>query len=175
MSTEQEHYVIDANVFIAAKRIYYGLDFCPGYWQALIWHHQHGRLCSIDKVQSEIEHGADDLWEWVKNELGNSAFASTSSPDVITAYSDMAAWVMAQPQFLDYAKNEFQQVADGWLAAYAKSRGAVLVTLEVFDPVVRKKVPLPNVCRAFDVECITPFEMLRRLDVKLTWQPPAIA
>ena len=53
-------------------------------------------------------------------------------------------------------------LADGWLAAYAKTHDCAVVTLEDFDPVIRKKVPLPNVCRAFDVEPITPFEMLRR-------------
>ena len=30
MSTELEHYVLDANVFIQAKRKFYGLDFCTG-------------------------------------------------------------------------------------------------------------------------------------------------
>ena len=70
------------------------------------------------------------------------------------------------------AKDQFQQVADGWLAAYAKANGYVVVTLEEFDPMIRKKVPLPNLCRAFDLECITPFEMLRRLIVQLSWQPP---
>jgi len=59
------------------------------------------------------------------------------------------------------------------LAAYAKASGGVVVTLEEFDPVIRKRVPLPNVCRAFDVEPITPFEMLRRLNVQLSWQAPA--
>jgi hypothetical protein len=29
-----------------------------------------------------------------------------------------------------------------------------------------------NVCHAFDVECISPFEMLRRLGVQLDWIPP---
>ncbi len=172
MSTEIQHYVLDANAFIQAKRKFYGLDFCPGYWQALIWHHQQRKLCSIDKVQHELKQGADELWQWAQNELGDAAFASTSTSDVTEAYSEMVAWVMAQTQFLDYAKYEFQSVADGWLAAYAKAKGAVVVTLEVPDPVIRKKVPLPNVCDAFDVEYITPFQMLRRLNVQFSWQPP---
>jgi len=33
------------------------------------------------------------------------------------------------------------------------------------------RVPLVNVCRAFDLGTITPFQLLRRLDVKLDWQP----
>lgn len=58
-------------------------------------------------------------------------------------------------------------------AAYAKATGRVLVTLEEHKPDAKSKVPLVNVCRAFNVETITPFEMLRRLDIRLTWQPPA--
>lgn len=173
MSAIPEKYVLDANAFIQAKRRFYGLDFCPGYWSTLIWHQQQGRLCSIDKVQVELLRGADDLAEWVEQQFGAAAFADTSNAEVAAVYAQMLAWVMAQPQFLEPAKVEFQQVADGWLAAYANVSGRVLVTLEQYDAVRRNKVPLVNVCRAFDVLTITPFELLRQLDVKLNWQPAA--
>ena len=173
MSAIPEKYVLDANAFIQAKRRFYGLDFCPGYWSTLIWHQQQGRLCSIDKVQDELLRGADDLAQWTGQQFGAAAFSATSTPEVAAVYSQMLAWVVAQPHFLESARTEFQQVADGWLAAYAKAKGYVLVTLEEYDPLRRNKVPLVNVCRAFDVETITPFELLRRLDVKLEWQPSA--
>lgn len=173
MSTKPERYVLDANAFIQAKRKFYGLDFCLGYWATLIWHQQQGRLCSIEKVQDEILRGADDLAAWVEQKFGAAAFANTSTPEVAGVYSQMLAWVMAQPHFLESARAEFQQVADGWLAAYAKASGCIVVTLEEYDPQRRNKVPLVNVCHAFDVETITPFEMLRRLNVKLNWQPPS--
>lgn len=172
MSTPPERYTLDANVFIQAKRKYYALDFCPGYWRALIWHQQQGRLCSIDKVRDEIMRGADDLAEWVERQFGTNAFAETSTPEIANAYSQMLAWVMAQTHFKESARTEFQQVADGWLAAYGKANGCAVVTLEIYDPHRGNKVPLVNVCRAFDVETITPFELLRRLRVKLDWQPP---
>jgi hypothetical protein len=172
VSTKQETYVLDANAFIQAKRKFYGLDFCPGYWCTLIWHQQRGRVCSIDKVQDEIARGADDLAAWVEQQFGPAAFAATSTPAIAGVYAQMLAWMMAQPHFQESARSEFQQVADGWLAAYAKASGCIVVTLEEYDPLRRNKVPLVNVCRAFDVETITPFELLRRLDVKLNWQPP---
>jgi len=172
MSAGQENYVLDANAFIQAKRRYYGLDFCPGYWETLVWHQRQGRLCSIDRVRDEILKGGDDLAKWIEGPFGAASFSDSSTPPVIQNYSQMLAWVMAQPQFLDPAKDEFQQVADGWVAAFAKANSRVVVTLEQFDPVIRKKVPLPNVCRAFDVETITPFEMLRRLNVQLNWPTP---
>ncbi len=173
MNTAPAKYVLDANAFIQAKRKFYGLDFCPGYWATLIWHERRGRLCSIDKVRDELLRGADELATWVEQQFGASAFADTSTPEIAAAYAQMLVWVMAQPHFLEAARAEFQQVADGWLAAYAKSAGAVVVTLEEYDPQRRNKVPLVNVCRAFDVETITPFELLRRLGVQLNWHPPA--
>lgn len=173
MSTPPITYVLDANAFIQAKRKFYGLDFCPGYWRTLIWHQQQGRICSIDKVRDEIMRGADDLATWVEQEFGSTGFATTSTAAVAEIYGQMLAWVMAQPHFHESARTEFQQVADGWLAAYAKAGGRIVVTLEEYDPLRRNKVPLVNLCRAFDVEPITPFELLRRLDVKLVWHPLA--
>lgn len=171
MSTPPERYVLDANAFIQAKRKFYGLDFCPGYWRALLWHQQQARLCSVDKVQDELLRGGDDLAQWVEQQFGVAACADTSTAAVAEVYAQMLAWVMAQPQFLDTARAEFQQVADGWLAAFAKADGWIVVTLEEYDPLRRNKVPLVNVCRAFDVQTITPFEMLRRIRIKLDWQP----
>ena len=60
MSTAPDRFVLDANAFIQAKRRFYGLDFCPGYWGTLIWHYQQGRICSIDKIRDEIMRGGDD-------------------------------------------------------------------------------------------------------------------
>jgi hypothetical protein len=173
MSAGPERYVLDANAFIQAKRRFYGFDFCPGYWRALIWHCQQGRLCSIDKIRDELMRGGDDLAQWVEQELMPNAFAGTSTPDVATVYAEMLGWVMAQPHYLPTARTEFQQVADGWLAAYAKAHRCIVVTLEEYDPLRRNRVPLVNVWRAFDVVTISPFEMLRRIDVQLKWQPPS--
>ena len=171
MSAAAERYVLDANAFIQAKRRFYGFDFCPGYWRALIWHQKQGRLCSIEKVREELKKGGDDLWLWAEKQFGRAAFDSASGPEVTGAYGEMLAWVMAQPQFQDAAKAKYQDVADGWLAAYGKANNCAVVTLEEYDSAIRRNVPVPNVCRAFDVECITPFEMLRRLKVQLSWQP----
>ena len=36
MSATPEKFVLDANVFIQAKRRFYAFDFCPGYWDMLL-------------------------------------------------------------------------------------------------------------------------------------------
>lgn len=172
MSNVPDKFALDANAFIQAKRRFYGLDFCPGYWGALIWHYQQGRICSIDKIRDEIVRGGDDLAEWVDQHFGAAAFADTGTTAVAEAYAQMLAWVMAQTHFHESARMEYQQVADGWLAAYGKASGCVVVTLEEYNPLRRNKVPLVNVCHAFGVETITPFDMLRQLEVKLEWTSP---
>jgi hypothetical protein len=35
-------YLLDANVFIQAKNLHYGFDFCPAFWQWLIERHAAG-------------------------------------------------------------------------------------------------------------------------------------
>lgn len=171
MSQSPENYVLDASVFIQAKRRFYPFEICPGYWDALRWYREAGRICSVDKVRDELARGSDALWDWAKDVFGETAFHDTAV--AMAEYSAMVAWVQGQSQFFPAAKAEFMAIADGWLAAYAKATGRVLVTLEEHKPDAKSKVPLVNVCRAFNVETITPFEMLRRLGVRLTWQPPA--
>jgi len=109
MSTDPERYVLDANTFIQAKRRFYGLDFCPGYWRTLIWHQQQGKVCSIDKVQDELLRGGDDLAQWVEHQFGTAAFADTATPAVAEVYAQMLTWVMAQPQFSIPPKRSFSR------------------------------------------------------------------
>ncbi|EQD26866.1 hypothetical protein B1B_19421, partial [mine drainage metagenome] len=54
-------YLLDANVFIQAKNLHYGLDFCPAFWEWLIENHAAGKVGSIDKVGDEIAVGSDEL------------------------------------------------------------------------------------------------------------------
>jgi hypothetical protein len=135
----------------------------------LVWHQRQGNLCGIDRVADELRRGDDELSRWTVESLGEAAFMPTNGAETVTRYTDLIRWVQAQTQFLDYAKEQFAQVADGWLVAYAKSTNGIVVTPEEFDPMVRRRVPIPNVCRAFDVDDFTPFEM-RRLNIRLTWE-----
>jgi len=75
-------------------------------------------------------------------------------------------WVQVRSQFSDAAKADFANGADGWLVAFAKSKGRIVVTHEVLDPNIRRKVPIPNVCNAFGVNYVDTFAMLRELGVR---------
>ena len=57
-------YLLDANVFIEAKRRHYGMDFCPAFWDWLLATNISGRVFSIEKVGDELRAGADELADW---------------------------------------------------------------------------------------------------------------
>jgi predicted nucleic acid-binding protein len=165
-------YVLDTSVFIQAFRQYYPFDICLGFWDCLLHHARSSRLVSIDRVHEEIRAGNDKLKEWATKSAPPPFFASTSNPAVVTQFSAMMRWVQDQSQFKQEAKAEFADVADGWVAAYAKAYKLTLVTQEVFAAEAKKKVPLPNVCVAFSVPCISTYDLLRALDVHFTWSLP---
>ncbi len=158
-------FIPDSNVFITAKNFYYAFDLAPAFWKNLIRLAGKGRILSIDYVKDELERGKDDLAHWAKNDFSD-AFISTAEEDVQESYREIMVWVQSQNQFSDAAKAEFARGADGWLIAYAKAKGCIAVTLEAFNPTIRRKVPIPNVCQAFDVPYVHTFDMLRSLGVQ---------
>lgn len=66
-------YLLDANVFIQAKNLHYGFDFCPAFWDWLTTQNQAGKVFSIEQVKNEINAGSDELSDWV-NKLDDSFF-----------------------------------------------------------------------------------------------------
>lgn len=160
-------FVLDADVFITAKNLYYAFDLAPGFWKSLINHAGNGRILSIDYVKKELEKGKDQLAQWAKNDFSH-AFISTDEEDVQESYREIMTWVQGQDQLSDAAKAEFARGADGWLVAYAKAKGCIVVTLETINPDIKRKVTIPNVCQAFSVQFVDTFEMLRRLGVQWT-------
>lgn len=161
-------FLLDANVFIEAYQRYYSFDIAPSFWDALRQKASEGLLVSIDRVHGEINgYGNDDeLKGWVCNE-GGACFMSTDSEDVIKAYAEVISWAMSQTQFDQAAKTEFATVADSWLIACAKAHNYILVTHEEYKPGVKRRIPIPNVCRALGIPYINTFEMMRRLGVRL--------
>jgi len=162
-------FLLDSSLFIEAYRRYYGLDICPGFWDCLLHHCIDQRLLSIDRVRDELKQGGGQLADW-STQTATGLFASSREPLVVAEYGNVMAWVYGSTQFLGQAKADFASGADGWLVAYARVHGRTLVTQEVYNQSVKKRVPLPNVCREFGVVTTHTFRMLRVLDVKFHWQ-----
>ena len=47
-------YLLDANVFISAKNLHYGLDFCPAFWDWIIANNASGGVFSTEKAGDEV-------------------------------------------------------------------------------------------------------------------------
>lgn len=159
-------YVLDANVFIEAARRYYAFDLVPNFWLTLARLGAAGNVATIDRVRNELLKGQDDLDAWIAANFAE-ATASTDHPEVIHSYKDIIIWVTGQDQYKDAAKAKFAGGADGWLVAYARCNDRIVVTHEQPHDNIRKGVPIPNVCNAFNVSYSNTFEMLRDLKIKL--------
>ncbi len=168
----QCRFVLDSDVFIAAKNSYYAFAICPGFWESLIHHHSESHICSIDRVRGELLAGqrTEDLVQWVRESLPAAFFRDTVSADVLQAYADIMLWVQRNSQYLDPAKAKFATEADGWLAAYAMVHESIVVTNEQPRPQSRSRILLPDVCDHFRVTYQNTFLMLKDLGVQYHWR-----
>lgn len=157
-------YILDTNVFIEASRRYYSFEFAKPFWTSLCDYGNKGVICSIDKVHDEIKNGDDALKEWAVNDF-HSCFQSTQQPDVLSAYANIVQWAQGQSQFLQRAKDVFMEDknADTWVLAFALAKSVKVVTHEVFSPEAQKRIPIPNVCQAFSIDCCDTFVLLKEL------------
>ena len=151
-------YLLDANVFIQAKNLHYGLDFCPAFWEWLTVHNAAGRVASIEKVGDEIEAGADELSTWAAQR--GAPFFLKPDAAILPALRSVSTWATGQ-HYDPAAVNTFLQVADYYLVAHALARGHTVVTHEIAST-SKKRIKIPDVCIGLGVKCMTPFEMLRR-------------
>lgn len=151
-------YLLDANIFIQAKNLHYGFDFCPAFWDWLIAQNAAGKVASIEKVGDELQAGGDSLSDWA-DQRGRIFFMP---PDhlVVPALGQVSAWATAQA-YQAAAVATFLQVADYWLVAHALAHGFTLVTHEVPSDSSRK-IKIPNACIGLGISCVSPYEMLRR-------------
>jgi len=150
-------YLLDANVFMSAKNLHYGLDFCPAFWEWLIHKGNTGAVFSIDKVADEIAAGGDDLSTWAADH-GSNLFRRTP-PSLAAQFGQVSTWATSQ-QFTPAAINTFLQAADFYLVAHALAGGHVLVTHET-PATSNARIKIPNACLGLGVRWMTPFQMLR--------------
>lgn len=159
-------YLLDANTLIEAKNRYYRMTVCPAYWSWVQRSQGTGIVSSIEPVGDELKRGNDELAEWAKDQAG--LFLPVSDDDTQQAFASVAAHVASQAGVMKAgALEEFLAGADPWLIAKAMAmKDAVVVTHEQFNPQIRRKYSIPNVCQHFGVLCIDTFELLSRTDAR---------
>lgn len=162
-------YLLDAGVFIEAKRRFYGLDFCPGYWDWLMREANAATIRSIERVADELGAQQDELSAWATT-LPNGFFLR---PDAAfsNAFQRVSQWALTS-NFQAAAYNEFFEVADSYLVAQALAGGHTVVTLE--KPATtpsRKKIKVPDACAGVGIKCMTPYALMRLQGVRLVLAP----
>ncbi|HJQ96596.1 MAG TPA: DUF4411 family protein [Acidimicrobiia bacterium] len=161
-------YVLDADVFIRAKNDYYSFELAPAFWEWLDRANASDTVRSVQRVREELLAGDDELADWVK---GRPAFFVTPDEATLAAITRVSEWANGSDRFEQAAKATFLDSADLFLIAHALVHSDGVVTHERSEPLRRSKIKIPEVCREFDVEVMTPFDMLRNEGVRFVLQP----
>lgn len=148
-------YLLDSDVFIQAKNLHYGFDFCPAFWGWLDREYASGLLASIEKVKDELKGVGDELADWAGE---RPDFFLAPDSQVLASLGAASEW--ATQSYDPAAVNTFLQVADYFLISHAHAHGFTVVTHERAAPLA-KKIKIPDACIGLGVKCVTPFEMLR--------------
>lgn len=161
-------YLLDANAFMEASRLYYSFKIAPGYWSWLVARFQAGQISSVEAVYDEITAGKDELVTWAKGgSLGG--FWLPDTEDSLASAADVATWATHEDRpFKQSAVDEFMASADLRLAAQAAALGATVVTRETSDPACKKRVKLPDAALALGVQCLQPFAVYEQLGLSLS-------
>jgi hypothetical protein len=127
-------YLLDANVFMSANRLHYGLDFCPAFWDWLIVMHRSAKLFSVERVADEIAAVDDELSKWAA--ALDDGFFIAPTEQTLGALGRVNQWVRQHThpdgtRYTPAALNQFAQSADFYLIAQALEAGHTLVTHEV--------------------------------------------
>lgn len=157
-------FLLDSNTFIEAKNRYYGMTFCPAYWDWLEKNYKTGNIASIDPVKEELVRAGDTLSNWIKGH--NELFLTVSDPATQQRFIEVLTYLQSQKHMKANAMGEFVKGADPWLIAKASVKGMTIVTHEAFDTQSKKAFKIPVVAKQFGVQCIDTFELLERFEAE---------
>lgn len=168
-------FLLDTDVLIAAKNLYYQMDRVPQFWIWILRQAMYGRIKIPTKVIDEILRGTDELSQWVKSnrgilELDEEVDARDWSETLTKGYG-YSSILTAQQDLVE-------QRADPFLIAHALSDTSVrrVVTLEkaptaptnLPNPINRR---IPTVCDLLDIEHLDTFDLIRELDFRIPLSP----
>ena len=150
-------YLLDTDVFIQAKNLHYGMDFCPAFWDWVVAENGKGLVYSVEKIGDELQGQSDELSEWAAAR-GDGFFLPPDEP-VAEALAKIAAWSRTR-NYRASAINEFLQSGDYYLIAHALAHGHTVVTHERPSDGV-KRIKIPDACIGVKVKSMNPFQMLK--------------
>ena len=157
-------FLVDTNILVEAYRRYYAFDLVPSFWEFLDRNFDAGSLVSIKPVLDELKEGNDALTEWAKNR--SHFFRDIADGATFQAMGEIADGVKQQG-YWQSAVDEFLGIADYFLVAYAAAHGLTVLTHELPRPESKKRVLIPDVCRAFGMDYVDTFTMMRALGARI--------
>ena len=138
-------YLLDTDVFIRAKNLHYGFEFCPAFWDWLVAANTERKVFSIEKVYNELLEVEDELSNWAG--ARTERFFLPPNASVLSALAQVSTWAFSQ-SYTPSAINTFLQVADYYVVAQALADGHTVVTHEIPSASIRR-IKIPDACIRF--------------------------
>lgn len=161
-----DRYILDTNVFLQAKFLFYRFDFCQGFWHWLESAHAAGLIYSIKKVKKELQNGDkdDQARIWAEAMPDSFFLDDVNDSDVMNRYKKVIAWSSGNSQYTKAAKDEFASfdIADAFIVATAMNHKFKIVSQEKHSPDSKKKIFLPDAAKAMGVNSIQIFDLLTK-------------
>jgi len=152
MGTGNPKYSIDTCSLTAMRRIY-PRDVFPSAWRKIEGLVESETLIAVEEVLEELKAQDDELLEWASDRL--QMFVPLDQ----SLQTEAKLVLSSHPNLVDLKKRK--SGADPFVIASAIVNDCTVVTEE--KPSGGPGRPkIPDVCRAYKVECITVLEMLRR-------------
>lgn len=165
------NYLIDTNCLITPNKDYYNREYRLSnlFWDKLGFLVTEYKLGIIDKVSQEITSLSPDLQAWV-SKLEPYIIETESDQDIDDKYREILNYVASSKS--GYHKDAFRQwssdtIADPWLIAAACKCKAKIITFEQRQNQSDrpwKKLKIPTVAAAFDIECISLFDFMKEIN-----------
>lgn len=155
----KEKFLIDANSFITASRLFYAKDLVPSFWPTFENSLKQDNVALLDVVKEEILKGEDFLAEWIKS-LDDILIIKRDDGKVVEKYQAVMEYIHTGGYYNDKALKIWSDfnVADPWLIAAAAAYGYTIVTFEQSAGVITLRNPsgkpkIPDVANHFKVKC----------------------
>lgn len=151
-------YLIDSDIFIAAKNLHYGMDFCPAFWEWLIEANHAGKVLSIEAVKDDLAEVGDELATWAK--ARDEGFFISPVESDLAALGQITQWINDHKVYTPAAKQTFLACSDYFVVSQALAGGHIVITHEKPENSVHR-VKIPSVCVALKIKYMTCWQMLR--------------
>lgn len=154
-------YCLDANALIEPWNKYYSMKRCPEFWDIIDNLGKDGIVFCPDQVKREIDKIDDGLKSWISGKPYLIRQETTSVQEHVRK-------ILATFSSLIIVGAD-RSMADPWVIAHAMAENAVVVSKEYVARPNQKstRVKIPDVCQHFKVPCISDFEFVDEIGLKL--------